>query len=284
MFAATQPKTAERISELGIERYATPDLLYRRMVPVTDFKKALLRSVDARGVALESISERGLCLPDRIAFVNHTGQWLKPVLRKLLKHPQRLNIEVYVCHPGKTHHHNGHAEWAEVLGVLEFLWSLPTSLELATANPESCLKVFTYNASRETRRLALFRGDLVARTPPLDHLDERRRPHGHPGVEPEARCILAPSSVELALSGATEFNAMNDDVEGCLFGGAASLPELDEKPRIQFSHGKFHGLMGDAQAGSGLFDIDPRKYLCNAVSAIDEPIQVKQLPLKPGQI
>jgi len=99
-------------------------------------------------------------LPKRVAFVAHTGQWLKPVLQQLFQH-HAANVEVYVRDPGiPARHPDGTVHVADLLSILEFFWTLPTDLALQNAKQGARLTIYTYDASEHYERMAYFEGTL----------------------------------------------------------------------------------------------------------------------------
>lgn len=228
------------------------------------FKSALLAAAKPPTVSLKALEVQGLLLPKRIAFVNHTGQWLKPILRKLLQHPQGLTVEVYVCDPLQAFRTpGGTVETVEVLGVLEFLWSLPTALQLHRANRNSQLNIYTYDGSRHDRRLAYFEGDLVARSDHLPPMPDRKMVRGHPGTEDGTRCILGAETVDVILRGHPGFEEASAEIRSYLAdeSGKGSLPGLNPGgPLISWSAKGFSGIK--CPSGNGKFDMSPSLYLC----------------------
>ncbi|MGE3108520.1 MAG: hypothetical protein AB7G11_05275 [Phycisphaerales bacterium] len=229
------------------------DRLYSEHVIASHFKKALVRAFTTDHIAP---SKSGGPLPRRIAFVNQTGQWLKPILRKLLQHPLGARVEVYVCDPASVHQlPTGGPEMSELLGVLEFLWGLPTSLGLDKAHSKSRLDIYTYDGATHDQRLAYFEGDMVARSM-LHPMRKTPRVAGHPATAEGTRCFLGPEFVEVALSGHPKFQELSDQVRECLVRGKEAL--VRGHPRISWTAATgFEGLVGP-----GAFSIDPRAYLC----------------------
>lgn len=260
-----------------------PDELRREGMDARTFKGALVTALKCGNATEKDLDLLGLRLPQRIAFVNHTGQWLKPILRKLLQHPQGVAVEVYVCDPAKTYRlQDGKPEIVEVLGVLEFLWSLPTALELHRANKRSKLDVYTYDGSRHNRRLAYFEGDLIARSNHLPPMPKGKVVSGHPGTGEHCRCILGAETVDVILRGHPEFEEASDEIRQCLHEGGSMLEGLTPgKPRFSWSSAGFAGLQSDVRGASDLFDISPQKYLCDdARSDADcPPVGMVQIPM-----
>jgi len=256
-----------------------PNALRAPKMETRAFKSALIAALKCERVDPAKLDVLGLRLPSRIAFVNHTGQWLKPILRKLLQHPQGVSVEVYVCDPSKTFvHSNGLPEIVEVLGVLEFLWSLPTALELHRANRSSKLSIFTYDGSNHNKRFAYFEGDMVARSYHLRSLADRDMVIGHPGTSVDSRCILGAEDIDVILRGDPAFKHASDEVEQCLSGGKTELQGLNAGgPRMSWSSKGFQGLAYGAESKAGLWDISPHRFLCPKPFQAAKPATVPEI-------
>lgn len=196
---------------------------------------------------IEAIGKGGL--PERVEFVNHTGQWLKPVLRALLRHP--ISIRAFVCDPASTASGPGAAPDPYLaLGVLEFFWSLPTSLRLDREhelNPNARLELWTYDGSSSVaNRMALFEGVLVASSP-TTYLNHLPCMHGHPACEGRVRCIQGPATADVWVRGHADFRRCEKHVVDQI----AKLPR--NQPRVTWTIRGFEFLDNYAQ------EIDPAR-------------------------
>lgn len=99
--------------------------------------------------------------PASAHFVSRTGQWLKPILRHLLRHPTKCTVAI-----ARPYFDDGASPRVRTqrLGALEFLWNLPNTLDLAFAHDDAELGVATYDWRHDThvRTVAVFENELVA--------------------------------------------------------------------------------------------------------------------------
>ncbi|HYE60498.1 MAG TPA: hypothetical protein VD997_00755 [Phycisphaerales bacterium] len=136
-------------------------------------------------------------LPESATFISSTGQWCKPILRKVLLHPIRTML--YLADP-----QTAAGERGQPLSTYEFLWSLPTALEL-TEGSKASLEVRIYSPELRPDRIAFFPDCLVARNVPLSapvpvHL------RGHPAFAGPAPVWQGPQTVNVWLKGDVGFN------------------------------------------------------------------------------
>lgn len=136
-----------------------------------DFKSQLLKTLGTRGTH-----------PKSVFFSSRTGQWLKPILRKLLRNG--ADVTVAIAHPPSAPQHEDVNEYAWALSVRQFVWSLPNALDLDGASPEASLTLMSYPLMRNPvfRPVAIFDQDLIVREAPAEPPPDNCPAHfrGHP--------------------------------------------------------------------------------------------------------
>ena len=206
----------------------------------------------------------------RVAFINHTGQWLKPVLKKLVNNYEGV-IEVYVADPVRTNAERTCPDYVHVLGVLEFFWSLPTSLSLHDVRSNAVeLRIFTYDGTRTLDRVAYFEKDMVAISP-TTKMGDTSCARGHPGFVGEVSPVQGPETVYVYHSSSAEFPGRIDEWRRRFAGGEEILPGLTQRVTWKRTSG-FTGFLVDGTDG---FCIEPVKVF--------EAIAVEHARLKAAQ-
>ncbi|MFN0012148.1 MAG: hypothetical protein ACKVS8_10960 [Phycisphaerales bacterium] len=189
--------------------------------------------------------------PDQAIFVSQTGQWLKPILRKLLAHPVR--VRVYICHPGKTLG----KETAQIISILEFLWNMAAAIGLS-AKWDSELAVCTYDERAGlAQRIAAFPDKLIATSQPSLHVQGSHL-RNHPAHCPGSPGVLGPQPVDVHLSGHTDFLKRMSDATKTV--GALQ----DVQPCLRWSRSGFEIEPG--------FEMDPSPYLSKASASTPAPV------------
>lgn len=123
----------------------------RNLIPAKAFKE----------FALDAFREH-TSHPAAAHFVSRTGQWLKPILRHLLRCPMSVRVAIARPAPDFAVAPSARA-YTQSLGSMEFLWNLPNTLGLELAVPEAKLEIFTYAWNPDAvKTVAVFQDELVA--------------------------------------------------------------------------------------------------------------------------
>ncbi|HYE62687.1 MAG TPA: hypothetical protein VD997_11885 [Phycisphaerales bacterium] len=144
--------------------------------------------------------------PTSAVFVSTSGQWVKPILRKLIRFD--MDITVYLANPWSETVRPGPLQ---ALSTFEFLAALPVALELGEKSPGR-LQIRTYPSGLEPLRIVYFKDALLATNASKP---EDIPPHlrGHPMYEREGSRWQGPQRVNVCLRGDPEFVLRAGDVE-----------------------------------------------------------------------
>lgn len=266
------------------EANASLDFLYDDHVPVSAYKRGLMRAIrHANDHPDESP------LPPRVAFIAHTGQWLKPVVRSLIKHKHPLRIDIYLSDPQRPSMLPGPEpggaevpEAAEVLGTMEFLWSLPATLDLGKNKSCASLNVYCFQGApcgeALPQRMTLFEGDVACKTEERSTDRASDLFQGHPGNVPAARRFTCPAGIEIALRGHDRFDELVNEFDALTGDDGASLPGLLPDPLLSWDAERGFGGRACHSKDTRVFDIDPMNMFWGTAGGFIEDKQPTDAP------